>query len=49
MDGVGKRSHDGQPRNGRRINLDLANVGADGVALLCLFSSITFDRSHIKI
>jgi len=24
------RSHDGQSRNDRRINLDLANVGADG-------------------
>jgi len=28
-----KRSHDGQSRDGRRIKLDLASVGADGVSV----------------
>ena len=27
------RSHDGQSRDDRRIKLDLANVGADGVSV----------------
>ena len=32
-DAAGKRSHDGQSRDDRRIKLDLANVGADGVSV----------------
>ena len=32
-DAAGKRSHDGQSRDGRRIKLDLANVEADGVSV----------------
>ena len=31
-DGAGKRSHDGQSRDGRRSKLGLANIGADGVS-----------------
>jgi len=31
-DAAGKRSHDGQSRVRRKIKLDLANVGADGVS-----------------
>ena len=30
-DGAGEKNHDGQSRDEKRINLDLANVGADGV------------------
>jgi len=33
-DAAGKRSHDGQSRDDRRIKLDLANVGADGVSVV---------------
>ena len=32
-DAAGKRSHDGQSRDDRRIKLDLANVGADRVSV----------------
>ena len=32
-DAAGKRSHDGQSRDDRRIKLDLANVKADGVSV----------------
>jgi len=32
-DAAGNRSHDGQSRDDRRIKLDLANVGADGVSV----------------
>ena len=32
-DAGGKRSHDGQSRDERRIKLDLANVGAHGVSV----------------
>jgi len=32
-DAAGKRSHDGQSRDGRRIKLDLANIGVVGVSI----------------
>jgi len=32
-DAAGKRSHDGQSRDARRIKLVLANVRADGVSV----------------